>query len=61
MATAIGLYDDAALQAYVNSVGQNMAARSERPHLPWTFGVMDDPTVNAFALPGGFIYVAREF
>jgi predicted Zn-dependent protease len=36
-----------------------MAAASERPELPWTFRVMDDAAVNAFALPGGFIYVTR--
>lgn len=36
-----------------------MAAESERPDLPWTFRVLDDPTVNAFALPGGFIYMTR--
>jgi predicted Zn-dependent protease len=34
-------------------------ARSERPNLPWTFGVVDDPTPNAFALPGGFIFFTR--
>jgi predicted Zn-dependent protease len=36
-----------------------LASRSERPNLPWTFRVVDDPAVNAFALPGGFIYVTR--
>ena len=36
-----------------------MAASSERPGLPWEFHVVDDPTPNAFALPGGFIYVTR--
>jgi predicted Zn-dependent protease len=36
-----------------------MATSSQRPSLPWTFGVVDDPTPNAFALPGGFIYVTR--
>lgn len=55
----IGLYDDAALQAYVERVGQALAAKSERPDLPWSFTVVDDPTVNAFALPGGQIFVTR--
>jgi predicted Zn-dependent protease len=36
-----------------------LAADSERPNLPWSFKVVDDPIVNAFALPGGFIYVTR--
>ncbi len=39
--------------------GTTLAAKSERQHLPWTVRVIDDPTVNAFALPGGFIYVTR--
>jgi predicted Zn-dependent protease len=56
---SIGLVDDAGLQAYVKGVGTKLAATSERPALPWTFGVVDDPTPNAFALPGGFIYVTR--
>jgi len=55
----LGLYPDPRLQAYVNRVGQKLAADSERPNLPWTFRVVDDPSVNAFALPGGFVYVTR--
>ena len=54
-----GLYDNPVLAAYVDSVGQALAAESERPELPWSFKVVDDPVVNAFALPGGPIYVAR--
>jgi predicted Zn-dependent protease len=56
---SIGLVDDPALQQYVNQLGLTMARASERPQLPWHFGVVDDPTPNAFALPGGFIYVTR--
>lgn len=56
---AMGLYDDGALQTYVDSVGQALAAASERPNLPWRFRVVDDPVINAFALPGGYIYLAR--
>jgi predicted Zn-dependent protease len=56
---SIGLYDDAEAQAYVSALGKKLAASSERPNLPWSFKVVDDPTVNAFALPGGFIYVTR--
>jgi len=48
-------YDDPGLRAYVDRVGQSLAATSERPELPWTFKVLDDPVVNAFAIPGGFI------
>jgi predicted Zn-dependent protease len=54
-----GLYPDEDTQRYVASLGQALAAKSERPGLPWTFRVLDDPLVNAFALPGGFIYVTR--
>lgn len=55
----VGLYDAPALQQYVSEIGQRLAASSERPDLPWAFAVVDDPAVNAFALPGGFIYVTR--
>jgi Zn-dependent protease with chaperone function len=55
----IGLVEDADLQAYVRRIGMAMATTSQRPSLPWTFGVVDDPTPNAFALPGGFIYITR--
>jgi predicted Zn-dependent protease len=54
-----GVYDDAALQHYVNEVGQRLARASHRPHLEYRFLVLDSPEVNAFALPGGFIYVTR--
>ena len=56
---SMGLYEDEAWQEYVDELGQRMAADSERPDLPWTFRVLDDPTVNAFALPGGYIYLTR--
>jgi len=55
----IGLYPDPALQAYIQTIGKRLAATSERPNLPWTFRVVDDPAVNAFAVPGGFVYVTR--
>ena len=54
-----GLYDDPALQAYVNEVGQKVARVSHQPGLAWHFAVLDDPTVNAFAMPGGYIYITR--
>jgi predicted Zn-dependent protease len=56
---SIGLVQDQALQNYVHRIGTTMAAESERPELPWTFRVVDDPTPNAFALPGGYIFVTR--
>jgi predicted Zn-dependent protease len=56
---SLGLVDDPELQAYLTALGEKLAAVSERPGLPWAFRVVDDPVVNAFALPGGFIYVTR--
>ncbi len=53
------LVEDPALQAYVEGVGLALAAASERPALPWSFRIVDDPVVNAFALPGGPVYVTR--
>src|SRR3954469_3519115 len=54
-----GSPDDRALQEYVTSVGLKLAQASERPGLPWLFTVADVPAVNAFALPGGYIYITR--
>ncbi|MGC3997518.1 MAG: M48 family metalloprotease [Anaeromyxobacter sp.] len=51
--------DDPQLQAYVSAVGMKLAKASERPDLPWSFEVVDDPSPNAFALPGGPIFVTR--
>ena len=59
VAQSIGLYNDSKVQSYVANLGKRMAAQSERPNLPWEFHVVDDASVNAFALPGGFIYVTR--
>jgi predicted Zn-dependent protease len=54
-----GVYEDPALQQYVNSIGQDLAAKSHRAHLKFTFTVLDSPEINAFALPGGYIYITR--
>ncbi len=54
-----GRYDDEALQAYVQSVGEKLAAVSHRDDLVYRFTVLDSPVVNAFALPGGYIYITR--
>lgn len=50
---------DMALQRYVNRLGRWIALQSTRPQLPWTFGVLDDPGFNAFAAPGGYVFVTR--
>ena len=55
----MGVYREQKVQDYVSGLGTALAARSERPQLPWAFYVMDDPTVNAFALPGGSIFITR--
>jgi len=59
VAQSVGLYDHAALQKYVSDVGHRLQAKAERPNLPWSFQVVDDSAVNAFALPGGYIFVTR--
>jgi predicted Zn-dependent protease len=46
-------------EALVKRIGVRMAAQSERPSLPWEFHLLDDAAVNAFAYPGGFIFVTR--
>ncbi len=51
--------DNPALQAYVNEIGQRLAGHSHRPDLQWHFTVVDSPDVNAFALPGGYVYITR--
>jgi predicted Zn-dependent protease len=55
----MGVYNDRALQDYVNDVGQQIARVSHRPNLPWTFTIVDSPAINAFALPGGYVYITR--
>jgi predicted Zn-dependent protease len=55
----MGVYEDAGLQQYVSDIGLRLARASERPSLPWKFTVVDVAAVNAFALPGGFVYITR--
>lgn len=59
ISASLGLYESDELQEFVRGLGNDLASVSERPRLPWSFKLVDDPTVNAFALPGGFIYVTR--
>lgn len=54
-----GSYDNAGINSYVTELGQRLAAQSEMPDLNFTFTVLDSPIVNAFALPGGYVYVTR--
>jgi predicted Zn-dependent protease len=54
-----GVYNDPALQRYVNDVGQRLARVSHRPGLDYHFTVVDSPEINAFALPGGYVYITR--
>jgi predicted Zn-dependent protease len=54
-----GAYDDKKLAAYVDTVGHRIAAVSHMPQLEWHFTLLDDPVVNAFAMPGGYIYITR--
>lgn len=56
---AAPLVSDPRIQQYVNHVGRWLALQSERPDLPWHFGVLDAPQVNAFAVPGGTIFITR--
>lgn len=56
---AAPLVADPKLQDYVNRVGRWIALQSERPGLPWRFGVIESPAVNAFASPGGYVLVTR--
>jgi predicted Zn-dependent protease len=54
-----GAYDDAKIQAYVAGIGQRLVVNTETPANPFRFTVLNSPAVNAFALPGGYVYVTR--
>ena len=56
---AAPLVKDEALQKYVNSVGRWVASQSERPDLPWHFGVIESDDLNAFSAPGGYVMVTK--
>ncbi len=57
----LGFVEDSGLQNYVARIGHQLAVSSERPDLPWEFHVVDDPTPNAFALPGGSFISPAEW
>lgn len=54
-----GVYDNPALQRYVSEIGRRLVKASHRPQLQYHFLVVDSPEINAFALPGGYIYITR--
>lgn len=56
---AAPLVNNADVQAYVNRIGLWVALQSERPNLPWRFGVIDSDNINAFAAPGGFVVMTK--
>ena len=56
---AAPLVADASLQRYVNNVGRWITNQSERPELPWHFGVIESDDLNAFAAPGGYVFVTK--
>lgn len=56
---AAPLVKDEALQKYVNSVGRWVASQSDRPDLPWHFGVIESDDLNAFAAPGGYVMITK--
>jgi predicted Zn-dependent protease len=53
------IINDAEVNRYINVLGDSIARLTERPDLPWTFYIVNSPEINAFAVPGGFIYVNR--
>lgn len=54
-----GLYEDPQLQEFITATGNEMAAISHRPKLAYEFKIVDSPVINAFAVPGGFVYFTR--
>nr|MBX2816198.1 M48 family metalloprotease [Saprospiraceae bacterium] len=56
---SFGLFQDDDLQAFIDQRGQEMAKISHRPHLNYEFKILDSPVINAFALPGGYVYFTR--
>jgi len=54
-----GLYDNPEIQQFIDKHGQEMAAISHRPNLKYQFRILDSPVVNAFAVPGGYVYFTR--
>jgi predicted Zn-dependent protease len=53
----VRLLTNLALSQYLNQIGQRLASRSDRPHIPYTFAIVNDRDINAFATMGGFVYI----
>ncbi len=56
---AAPLIDNTGLQQFVNDMGMWIVLQAERPNLPWRFGVLDDNDINAFAAPGGYVFISK--
>ena len=54
-----GIYQNKELQEYIRNIGNKITAKAGIPNTRWTFTILDSPIVNAFALPGGYVYVTR--
>jgi len=54
-----GIYQDESLQTYINRIGSQMTPLTHQPDLPYSFKVLDTDVINAFAVPGGFVYFTR--
>ncbi len=54
-----GVYEDQAVQDYVNAVGQRVARASDQPDMQWHFTVLDEGSINAFTTGGGYVYIYR--
>ncbi|MFC1570114.1 M48 family metalloprotease, partial [bacterium] len=54
-----GIYQDESLQSYINNLGRRMAPVTHQPSLPYSFKVLDTDVINAFAVPGGYVYFTR--
>ena len=59
IAQTYGIYESPDLTGYINRLGQDMSKRTHRPTLEYHFKVLDTPVINAFAVPGGYVYVTR--
>ncbi|MCD6151169.1 MAG: M48 family metalloprotease, partial [Deltaproteobacteria bacterium] len=54
-----GYYNDPKLQAYITAIGKRLTAHCERRDILYHFTLIDSPIINAFALPGGYVYISR--
>lgn len=54
-----GYYNDPKLQAYISTIGKRLTAHCERQDIPYHFTIIDSPIINAFAIPGGYVYISR--